>query len=106
MKNLTSNELLAHELAVLKQENEMLKKRLKGNSLLSNLSQEETICIEQIDILKRRSSEKELTLEEIKRLDLLVKNLKLIREESTVVVSSPKIDEIEIDDLLQIARDE
>ena len=49
---------------------------------------EEMICIEQIDLLKQKSSSRELSLDEVKRLDLLVKNLRLIREQSTEVINT------------------
>jgi hypothetical protein len=45
-----------------------------------------------------------LTLEEVKRLDLLVKNLKLIREESTIIVNNKKSDNIKEADLVAIAK--
>lgn len=52
------------------------------------ISSEELICMEQIDILRSKSSSRELSLDEVKRLDLLVKNLRLIREESTEVINT------------------
>ncbi len=100
----------------LKKENEELKKRIidlqkrvlsmSRNSLVTEVSTEEVICIEQIERLKIKSTERELTLEEVKRLDLLVKNLKLVREESTIVVSGPRVDDLSEVDLVQIAQSE
>lgn len=46
------------------------------------ITEEELICIEQIGILKTTSDKRELSLDEVKRLDLLIKNLRLIREPS------------------------
>lgn len=43
------------------------------------ITPEEAICVAQIRILSDRALHKELTLEETKRLDLLVKNLNVIR---------------------------
>jgi vacuolar-type H+-ATPase subunit I/STV1 len=77
-----------------------------AESLISTLTPEENICIQQIDRLEKLSNERQLTLEEVKRLDLLVKNLKLIREESTIVVNSQKSDNLKEEDLVAIIRAE
>ena len=58
-----------------------------SESLVRQLVPEEIICIEQIERLHKLSNERALVLDEVKRLDLLVKNLKLIREESTIIVN-------------------
>lgn len=50
---------------------------------LSKDNEEELICIEQIKILKIRSSQRELDINEVKKLDLLIKNLRLIRSQPT-----------------------
>lgn len=65
----------------------LISSKFDGN-LITHLTDEEQICIEQISRLQKQSMERQLTLEEVKRLDLLVKNLKLIREESTIVVNN------------------
>lgn len=62
----------------LKKENERLKQQIVELSIAKQISEEELICIRQISILHDRSQQRELSLEEIKKLDLLVKNLKLI----------------------------
>jgi hypothetical protein len=80
----------------LMKENELLVDKLKqmetvlikSNKFAMPLSTEEQICIEQVDILKQRSSQRELNLEEVKRLDLLVKNMRLIREQSTQILET------------------
>jgi hypothetical protein len=71
--------------------------------LITHLTPEEQICIEQIDRLQKLSSERALILDEVKRLDLLVKNLKLIREESTIIVNQ-KSDNLKEADLVAIIR--
>lgn len=93
----------------LKKENEELKNRiehleniLKGNSY--GISSEELICIEQIENLKKISSKRELTLEEVKKLDLLIKNLRLIREQSTEVIDVSTAGEISDEELIKIAE--
>lgn len=57
-----------------------------------SLEDEEMICIMQIQRLKDISQKRELTLDEVKKLDLLHKNLKLSRGENTVVVGKNKKD--------------
>ena len=78
----------------LRNENQMLKEKVAHlEQLLTTATpimqtDEEIICMEQIAILKNRSSGRELSLDEVKRLDLLIKNLRLIREQSTQVIDS------------------
>lgn len=70
------------------------------------VSPEETICDIQINILKNTSMQGELTLEEIKKLDLLIKNKRLAKEQSTTILASSKnLNKEQIIDaqLLQIA---
>jgi len=114
-KEIQNDVIVKNELEIdpIKAENEQLKKRildlqkrvlsLTRNQLITEVSTEEVICIEQIERLKTKSAERELTLEEVKRLDLLVKNLKLVREESTIVVSGPRADDLSEAELVQIA---
>lgn len=82
-------------------ENIILKKY--QSNLITELPVEEKICIEQINRLEKVSTDRQLTLEEVKRLDLLVKNLKLIREESTIVVNNKMPDNYKEADLVAIA---
>ncbi len=70
--------------------------------LISNENDEELICIEQIRILKDRSRSKELDINDVKKLDLLIKNLKLIRSEPTANINANYRDVSE-EDLLAIA---
>lgn len=96
----------------LKKENDKLVEKITHlESVLSTVVQkstrlapEEVICIEQIEILKRASMVRELSLDEVKRLDLLVKNLRLIREQSTQVIDTKDYTKVEEHDLLAIAR--
>lgn len=74
-----------------------------NKDLITELTPEESICIQQIDRLEKISIERALTLDEVKRLDLLVKNLKLIREESTIIVNQ-KPDGLKEADLVAIVR--
>lgn len=74
-------------------QNEQLKLQLsQANDIIKQLGQplslnkeneEELICIEQINILKQRSAQRELDINEVKKLDLLIKNIRLIRSQPT-----------------------
>ncbi|MDW8347318.1 MAG: hypothetical protein RML94_10205 [Bacteroidia bacterium] len=98
-----SNEKL---LEIVLKENAALKERIKClEEIISNthrISSEELICMEQIEQLKFASSKRELTLEEVKKLDLLVKNLRLIREQSTQVIDLTT-EGVSEDELIRIA---
>lgn len=98
---------LQQDIATLQLKNNQLEYLLKQNFSLSNkLSPEEMICMEQIDILRSASNNRELSLDEVKRLDLLIKNLRLIREQSTQVINSVDYNTVVEDDLVAIARGE
>lgn len=80
---------LEQENASLKQQVAHLESMLKHSKHLSiKVSPEEQICTEQIFLLKEKSSDRELSLEEVKRLDILVKNLKLIRGDDITINST------------------
>lgn len=85
---------------------QLLKSLQSPEGVVQRLLPEELICIEQINILHNRSSQRELTLEEVKRLDLLVKNLKLVRDmaNQTIDYSGPRDVGGSEDDLIAIAR--
>jgi hypothetical protein len=85
---------------------QLIKSLQSTEGVVQRLTPEELICIEQINILHNRSSQRELTLEEVKRLDLLVKNLRLIRELSTQVLDYTGPREVTEEDLVAIARAE
>lgn len=80
----------------LKSEVEHLKKVLNGvvpnQPLVEEIivSQEELLIEKQIFLLKERAMDKELTLEETKRLDLLIKNLHLTRGKSNTINAQSK----------------
>ena len=78
--------LIVEEIDKLKAENQQLKVKIQQlESMLMSTSEalhlkvtpEEQICVKQIDSLNRISNERDLTLEEVKKLDFLVKNLKM-----------------------------
>lgn len=99
-------EKLCKQIEILKEKTTHLENILKQvvkPGLVADVSQEELICIEQIDIIKNRSSQRELTTDEVKKLDLLIKNLKLLRQESTVIMSKSAYRSLPDEDLLAIA---
>jgi hypothetical protein len=98
MKNSTSNDELSVEklekafesdilkkrLTELEKENAILKKYLEANGLLEeiknlSISDEEFICVNELKKLKVLSDKGMLTLDDIKGLDILHKNLRAIR---------------------------
>lgn len=81
---------LENENKNLKKQIEELKQQLVDSMFKKEITPEEMVCIEQIKVLQSRSNQRELSLDEVKKLDLLVKNLRLIREKSTENVHSPR----------------
>ena len=72
---------LHNRIAELESENNSLKLQLQLK-LTPYISSEEMICIEQISLLKEASANRQLSLDEIKRLDLLIKNVRIVRGEN------------------------
>lgn len=94
----------AKELEVLRLKNRQLETMLSSKiDMATEISSEEIICIQQIEMLESSSAQRQLTLDEVKRLDLLVKNLKLIREQSTIVVNSNPAEKLAEADLVALA---
>jgi len=93
-------------------ETEDLKKQLAhANEIIKTLGSpltlqgdntEELICVEQIKILKDRSRTRELDINDVKKLDLLIKNLRLIRSQPTDNINTSYRDVSE-EELLAIA---
>jgi esterase/lipase len=71
--------------------------------LIGNSQDEEFICVEQIKILKERSQTRELDINDVKKLDLLIKNIRLIRSQPTEN-SSTTVRDVSETDLLLAAR--
>jgi hypothetical protein len=94
----------------LRDENEQLKAKLaelQSNRLPmlgGKISTEELICVEQIEILRGKSLGRELTLEETKKLDLFVKNLRLAREQATQVIDTMDYQSLSQEELENIAQ--
>lgn len=99
-------EKLNNELSIEKEKNYHLETMLKDiakSGVVTQISPEEMICVEQISLLKQKSSSRNLTLEEAKQLDIFVRNLKLIRDESTVIINSIDSSGIKEAELVAIA---
>jgi len=93
----------------LRQENDILKVKIKQLETVlytshSASSPEELICIEQISLIKRKSADRELSLDEVKRLDILIKNLRLIKDQSTETIDHKDYRNIKEAELVAIAR--
>lgn len=104
------NEAQYKLIVALKRENDELREKVKHLEELllkgpHQISAEELICMEQIEVIKANSAKRELTLEEVKKLDLLVKNLRLIREQSTQVIDVAT-EGVSDDELLKIVSKE
>lgn len=98
-------ETLLKDLETVKEKNKQLEATISlfsKKNLIEKITSEEMICIEQIASLKIKSSSRDLTLEETKKLDILIKSLKLIREEKPKETNSPSSITGE-DDLVAIA---
>lgn len=68
------------------------------------VSKEQALIEAQIEILHNRALQKELSLDETKKLDLLVKNLRLIKiEQPAIPVKSVKLPEINEANLIRLA---
>lgn len=68
-----------------------------------NITPEERIIIEQLRILENRAIQKELTLEEIKKYDLLVKNKKIISGKDQDQ-NNDSLKNVSEDNLLELAK--
>lgn len=81
----------------------ILKELADKKNVIMNITAEELICIEQIQILRSKSANRELDLDEIKRLDILIKNLRLIRDQSTSAIETKGYRDVSEAELVAIA---
>lgn len=99
---------------MLEQENQKLKHEIIKCKILLNeidseanpdiISDEEAICVEQINRLKKISDDRDLSTDEAKKLDILHRNLKLARGEDLRVKSSNKAKKLSTDELNKIVQ--
>ena len=94
---------LSKEIKELKKENielqvairEKDKIPVKFDNIDPNLTDEESICLVQIALLQRTSIERELTSEEVKKLEILSKVLTNVKNRSAKSKSNQEMDDIE-----------
>ena len=89
--------------------NEVIKYKILLNEIDSDanpdiVSDEEVICVEQIHKLKESSGKRQLSTDEVKKLDILHKNLKLARGEGHRVGAKNKMGEMSASELANIAK--
>jgi hypothetical protein len=71
---------------------------------LDKIDDEEVICVQQIKLLKEKSDEEELSIEDVKKLDILHRNLKIARGENTRVNQKSKTNNASTKDLISIVK--
>ena len=99
-------EKLVKEKEALEQKNKQLEKMLTdfaNGRLTLPMTKEEAICREQLNILKARSEQRPLSLEDVKIFDILVKNLKLIQESYKQNTEKDNFRDVEESSLVAIA---
>ena len=89
--------------------NEVIKYKILLNEIDSEanpdiVSDEEAICVEQIRKLKENSSKRQLSTDEVKKLDILHKNLKLARGQGTRVGAKNQAGAMTASQLAEIAK--
>lgn len=75
----------------------------KKDGLLLDITSEEEIAVKQLERLRQLANTRALTLEETKIYDLLVKNKRLSRDETTVNLSKEQYRHLDASQLIQIA---
>ena len=89
--------------------NEVVKYKILLNEIDSEanpdiISDEEAICVEQIRKLKESSGKRQLSTDEVKKLDILHKNLKLARGQGTRVGAKNQAGKMTASQLAAIAK--
>lgn len=84
----------------------ILLKEIDSDANPDIVSDEEAICVEQIHSLKESSGKRVLSTDEVKKLDILHKNLKLARGEGIRVGAKNKVGAMSAGDLANIAKGE
>ena len=102
-------EMIALRNEVEKLKYEVIKYKILLNEIDSDanpdiISDEEAICVEQIRKLKESSGKRQLSTDEVKKLDILHKNLKLARGEGTRVGARNKVGSMSAKDLADIVK--
>jgi predicted RNase H-like nuclease (RuvC/YqgF family) len=102
------------EIAALKNEVEKLRKEITKYQILLNevddeanpniISDEEVICVEQIAKLRQESAKRHLSTDEVKKLDILHKNLKMARGEGSRVNNRSLAKKLSAEELTAVAK--
>lgn len=102
---------LRKKIQELEEENIKLKQVLKDNDLLDELdsavntmSNEEFICVNEIRKIKELSENGFLEEEDVRKLDILYKNLRAIRGQSPIEKDSKKTKKADVTELLKIVE--
>jgi hypothetical protein len=94
-------EKLASEIEKLMFENAQLRATAPKDNSSFQVSDEETICVVQLAILKNHAMVRELTMEEAKKTEVYVKTLKEIRGKKVVEQEDP-VETLSNEDLLKM----
>lgn len=102
-------EIVALKNEIKKLRNEITKYKILLNEVDSDanpdiITDEEAICVEQIRRIKENSSVRQLSTDEVKKLDILHKNLKLARGQDSRISSKNLADSMSATDLANIAK--
>ncbi len=100
-KLVKENEALVEKI----KESEKMLVTTNQNLIIGTPNYEEAICVEQLRILKEKSMTRELDINEVKKLDLLIKNLRLLQSQPTSNINAEFRDVSEVD-LVAIAKSE
>ena len=82
----------------------ILVKELGHEEDLSKISDEEAICVRQIEILRQQSDEYPLDADQIKNFDILHKNLRMIRGKDARFQKKDKLGQLSDDELIKAIK--
>lgn len=82
----------------------LLKEATGEDAPVDEISDEEVICVQEIAKLRAASNDRPLTLEEVKQLDILHKNLKIARGENKRVGRQSNFDMKSNEELEKLIR--
>jgi hypothetical protein len=69
------------------------------------ITDEEVICVREISKLKKITEERDLSTDEVKKFDMLHKNLKLARGETSRIGSKSKVSKMSQEELERLAKE-
>lgn len=104
--------VLKKKLIELESENQKMKQVILDNELeeeiegLSSISEEEYICVKGIGHLKKLFENGSFTKDDTQQLDILIKNLRMIRGQSSKKSKSKKLKSEDVAELFSIVKGE